>query len=254
MKLSYVWVWALIACLAAPTFAKSTQLKVAVASNFVFALTELKGDFERLYDAELLLSSGSTGLLSTQIQRGAPFDVFFAADQANLAKLHQLQLVKQPRTYATGQLVLWQPTEARKSWSAWLAGAPKKLVIAEPKLAPYGAAAQQVIERNGIELKTTILANNINQAFHYVDSGNVRGGFLAESSLVLAFKRTKQPKYKNYILVPASHYGPIKQDVAVLSRSNQQQLSAQLIAFVTAPVQQAKLQRLGYQTVEANDG
>lgn len=254
MKLSYVYLVIFLALLAAPSLAKSKQLKVAVASNFVFALTQLKDDFERQSGVELQLSSGSTGLLAAQVQRGAPFDVFFAADQDSMAKLKALQLVSEPQTYAVGRLVLWQPKASVEDWQTWLKAPIRELVVAEPKLAPYGAAAQQVISFNNLVVNRRIVANNINQAFHFVDSGNADAGLLAESSLVLAFLKHNDDKYRRFIRVPQSQYRAIKQDVAIVLKSQNQRVARQLTNFILAPKQQAKLAHLGYQPAGKGNG
>ncbi|MDF2177393.1 molybdate ABC transporter substrate-binding protein [Aliiglaciecola sp. CAU 1673] len=173
-----------------PALVKAATLHVAVASNFKATLSVLAHQYEQASGHKVVISGGSTGKQYAQIRRGAPFDAFFAAD-AERPKLLELNghIVTNSRfTYAIGRLALWS-NEAK--WQPIglhsLEQDFRHLAMANPKLAPYGLAAQQSLTRLGLwhVLKDKlVLGENIAQAHQFVHTGNAAMGLLAYSQVI----------------------------------------------------------------------
>lgn len=173
-----------------PNAAEADRLHAAVASNFQPAMVVLARDFERQSGHQLTLSYGSTGKHYAQIVNGAPFDVFLAADVERPRRLESdgLAVTGSRFTYAVGKLVLWSPRPGRfeDGAKALAEGDFRFLAIANPRTAPYGLAAQQVLGNLGRweSLQSRIVrGGNIGQTFAYVKSGNAELGFVALSQL-----------------------------------------------------------------------
>ncbi|SDI33984.1 molybdate transport system substrate-binding protein [Ferrimonas sediminum] len=223
--------------------AHAQELKVAVAANFAHTFSEVAQRFEAETGHRIRISSGSTGGLYTQIQHGAPFDLFLAADKERPALLEaDGKAVSGSRTtYAIGQLAYWQrqghPSEA--SLSQW----QDKLSIANPRLAPYGAAANQVLIRLNAKERLhgrIVTGANILQAYQYVDSGNVQAGLVALSQL-----RSANVSPDRYWIIPDSYYSPLEQQAVVLSRSQYPEVAQQLLTFMAE--QHQLISDAGYQ-------
>lgn len=231
---------------------KAKELKVAVASNFYHSLNKLLQSSDKYAD-NIKLSSGSSGLLYAQIKNGAPFDVFLSADLTRPQLLQKQGLASQVQTYAIGELVLWP---AQKNALTELQQHKGKLVIANPKLAPYGYAAQQILEQIQSENNfkgRLITASNINQAFQFVDTGNAPLAILSKSQLIQAQQtsssKSKQ-KYTNFVNFPAALYEPIVQGGVVISTTKRKLEAQQFLDWLlSGPVQQ-QLKSLGYRTNE----
>lgn len=194
------------------------EIRVAVASNFMSTIKILGAKFEQKTGHRVILSSGSTGKHYAQIIHGAPFHAFFAADTKRPALLEQSGLTQANSrfTYAIGKLALWSPKGlAENNGTALRKGKFRHLAIANPKLAPYGKAAFQVLQARGLwlPLKNKIVrGENIAQTFQFVKSGNADLGFIASSQL--------EPPDRNRVwLVPQALYKPIRQQ-AVLIKNN----------------------------------
>ena len=185
------------------------EVRVAVASNFYHTLAAIIQPFEQKTGIKVKLSAGSSGLLYAQIVRGAPFDLFFSADQQRPQLLEEQLLAISRKTYVYGRLALWtpQPKLASSSLSSdnllakerFLANTQQPLVMANPRLAPYGKAAEQTLASLAIPLNNQgkrILANNISQAYQFIDSGNANAGFVAYSLLIAQHNKTKQEQKK----------------------------------------------------------
>jgi len=198
------------------------EIRVVVASNFTDALREIAGRFEMKTQHKVSVISGSTGKHYAQISNGAPFDVFFAADVKRPELLEQqgLALPGSRFTYAVGKIVLWSPDQDYIDTSANVLkqGKFNHLSIANPKLAPYGRAAQQVLKKLGLWNKLQgrmVRGENIGQAFQFVKSGNARLGFVAFSQI----KKPDNAIEGSFWQVPESLYDPIDQQ-AVLIKDN----------------------------------
>jgi len=198
------------------------EVRVAVASNFTPTLSELAQRFEEEHHIRVVIVSGSTGKLYAQIKNGAPFDVFLAADERRpLALENEAGIVAGSRfTYAIGKLILWSPMEGyiQADGNPLLPKDCRHLAIANPKLAPYGRAAEEVLRARGMWESLSdrfVRGESIGQAFQFVDSQNAQAGFVAYSQV----KRPGQKIAGSYWLVPQEFYTPIEQQAVILKDS-----------------------------------
>jgi len=228
--------------------AKSEQIRVAVASNFSDAIKSISQRFEEKTGHKVVLIFGSTGKHYAQIKNGAPFDVFFAADTKRPELLEQEGISRAGTrfTYAIGKLVLWSPKPGYVDTDGKLLGKGKfkHLAIANPKLAPYGKAAQQVLQARGLWSNfrgRMVRGENIGQTFQFVKSGNAELGFIASSQVIRPDSSIPGSIWK----IPQSLYSPIKQQ-AVLLKNNT--LAAEFLAFVKDPAALEIIQGFGYGT------
>ncbi|MCF2949635.1 molybdate ABC transporter substrate-binding protein [Paraglaciecola aquimarina] len=207
----------------------------AVASNFAYSMKALVHEFEKGSSHTVNLSFGSSGKIYAQIVNGAPFDMFFSADQVKPLRLQKEGWVVQGSlfTYAQGQLVLWSPkAEALAHGLQTLTlGKFNKLALANPKLAPYGAAAHQVLQSLGItniSQNKWIQGENISQTYQFVRSGNVDLGLVAWSQV----KLHNQPNQGAYLIIPENLYQPIYQDAVLLKRASKNKAALAFIQFL----------------------
>jgi len=201
----------------------AAEIRVAVASNFTRAMTNLAQQFEANTGHKVKLVFGSTGKHYAQIRNGAPFDVFFSADMKRPKLLEEegLAVPGSRFSYALGKLVLWSPKAGYidSEGKVLSEGNFYHLAIANPKLAPYGRAAKEVLQSRGLwsGMKGKIVrGENIGQAFQFVNSGNAELGFVAYSQI----KQSGQPIIGSYWEVPQALYAPIVQQ-AVLLKDNE---------------------------------
>lgn len=234
---------------------KSQTLTVAVASNFYLPLTQLIDQSDYWSSQNIKLVSGSSGTLYAQITKGAPFDLYFSADQALPKKLEEKSLGYNRQTYAFGKLVLWSAVQA-SSAATFIddtIGVSGKLAIANPKLAPFGMAANAYLStfNNAQALNNKlVLGANVTQAFQFVDSGNALYGLLAESTLIQAANALGEPKYLQYALIPFDDYPAITQQVIIIRRTKNKMFAEQFIDFVLSSSSQQKLAVLGYKPLK----
>ncbi len=224
------------------------EIRVVVASNFTDALREIAERFEMKTQHKVTIISGSTGKHYAQISNGAPFDAFFAADVKRPELLEQqgLAVPGSRFTYAVGKLVLWSPEPNFVDTSAKVLkqGKFNHLSIANPKLAPYGRAAQQVLEKLGVWNKLQgrmVRGENIGQAFQFVKSGNAKLGFVAFSQI----QRPDNAIEGSFWKVPESLYEPIEQQ-AVLIKDNE--AAHAFLAFVKQDEALQIIRGFGYGT------
>lgn len=231
---------------------RAEVLKVAVASNFYHSLNTLLKSSDKSPD-NIKLSSGSSGLLYAQIKNGAPFDVFLSADFTRPQLLHKQGLASQVQTYAIGEIVLWP---AQKSALSELKQHKGKLVIANPKLAPYGYAAQQVLEqiKGKSDFKGRLItASNVNQAFQFVDTGNAPLAILSKSQLVQAQQTSSNKNkqtYEDFVIFPAAMYDPIVQGGVVISKTKRKLEAQRFLDWLLSGPVQRQLKSLGYRIKE----
>lgn len=198
------------------------NLNVAVASNFSPTLHLLAKDFKSKTGHHLRISSTSTGKLYTQIIHGAPFDMFFSADEHRPELLIEESKAKTQfsRTYAIGKLVLISNIKQEKTCRDVLDNPSlKRLAIANPKTAPYGLAARQTLEK--LQLWETlkpklVMGENIAQSLQFVSTGNATAGFVAQSMLMQGTKVNTACEWA----VPADMHEPIKQKMLVLAKAS----------------------------------
>ncbi|MFC3151454.1 molybdate ABC transporter substrate-binding protein [Litoribrevibacter euphylliae] len=250
-------------------------LKIAVASNFTFAMKALIETFEQNTGHSVVASYGSSGKIFAQIQHGAPFQVFFSADQAKpiaLETAHKKAGFSVPNsrfTYAIGALALWSSKSDLITDGASVLSSDKfnKLAFANPKLAPYGAAAVQVLEQLKLVKSTRskwVQGENIAQTYQFVSTGNADLGFIALSQLKQAELkqaqleqtqlRQDQQEQPSQIslgsswIVPQSFYSPIKQDAILLKRGERSEAAKALISFVQSNEGKRIIESYGYTT------
>lgn len=225
---------------------EAATVRIAVATNFKPVMAALKTRFEAESWFEVEYVSGSTGALYTQITQGAPFDVLLAADQARPEKLEANgQGIAQTRmTYALGQLVLWRAGAGPVSPDA-LREAATKVAIANPDLAPYGRAAQEVL--TGLELDAGlqdrgVLGTNVGQAFTFVKTGNAEFGFVALAQ-VLSLPEREQGAYWS---PPQEMYAPIRQDAILLAHGADKEAASAFMAFLESETARDIIAASGY--------
>lgn len=209
-------------CLLPVGIVNAEPVRVAVASNFKGPMVEIIRQYEQQTGQQVIPSFGSTGKQYAQIVHGAPFDAFFAADAIRPQRLAREgnALPNSRFTYAIGKLVLWSPRSnlVDSHGNVLLNGGFRHLAIANPKLAPYGQAAQETLQALGIweaSLPKLVRGENIAQTFQYVVSGNAELGFVAYSQ-VRQFEKTDRGSIWE---VPATLYSPIEQQAVVLKDS-----------------------------------
>jgi molybdate transport system substrate-binding protein len=195
------------------------EIRVAVASNFANAIKEIAARFERQSGHRVTLVFGSTGKHYAQIHNGAPFDAFFAADVLRPERLEREGgAIRGSRfTYAFGRLVLWSPDSEQVDARGEVLSDSRfrHLAIANPRLAPYGRAARQVLENRGLwtRLRSRLVrGENIAQTFQFVHSGSAELGFVALSQI----QQPERPLPGSHWNVPLSLYQPIEQQAVLL--------------------------------------
>lgn len=233
---------------AAPVLAGDVQ--VAVAANFTAPMKLIAADFEKDTGHKAVLSFGATGKFYAQITNGAPFEVFLSADEATPKKLEQVGgAVSGSRfTYATGKLALWsaQPGVVDAQGDVLKKGDFKKLAIAAPKLAPYGAAAMEVIGKLGLQSALEpklVTGESIGQAFSFVATGNAELGFVALSQVYEGDKIKSGSAW----IVPDNLHSAIKQDAVLLTKGKDNQAAQQLMAYLKTDKAKAVIRSFGYQ-------
>ncbi|MCP3667724.1 MAG: molybdate ABC transporter substrate-binding protein [Gammaproteobacteria bacterium] len=203
--------------------ALAEEIHIAVASNFTDTLKKISSRFEANTGNKVTLVFGSTGRHYAQIKNGAPFELFFAADTRRPRLLDEegIALPSSRFTYAIGKVVLWSPQPGLVDKAGQILDSDKfrYLAVANPKLAPYGRAAQQVLE--GRELWTILRSRmvrgeNIGQTFQFVKSGNAELGFIALSQI----KRPNKAIEGSLWVVPESLYEPIEQQAVLLKEND----------------------------------
>lgn len=239
----------LIAGLSLSTPLSAAELNVAVAANFTAPMQKIAAAFEKETGHKLALSFGSTGKFYAQIRNGAPFEVLFAADQETPARLEQEgQGVAGTRfTYATGKLVLWskQPGLIDDKGEVLRTGSFERLALADPKLAPYGAAAMQTLNQLGLAdalAGKLVQGESIGQAYQFVATRNAPLGFVALSQVYAEGRLTEGSAW----MVPEALYTPIRQDALILATGRDNAAAADLMRYLQGEAAQAVIRSYGY--------
>ncbi|MGJ0483650.1 MAG: molybdate ABC transporter substrate-binding protein [Methylomicrobium sp.] len=232
---------------ASPAFAETTI--VAVASNFTQPMTEIAETFEKATGHSAKLSFGSSGKFVAQIENGAPFEVFLSADAEKPAQLEKSkQAVEGSRfTYAIGKLVLWsaKPGFIDDQGRILESGDFKHLALADPKLAPYGEAALEVLKNKGLFEKLQplfVLGENISQAHQFISTGNAELGFIALSQVIKGGKIAEGSGW----VVPETLHSPIRQDAVLLEKGADNPAATALLQFLKSAETRAIIQKYGY--------
>ena len=230
--------------------AQADEVQVAVAANFTAPIQAIATEFEKDTGHKLVTSFGATGQFYTQIKNGAPFEVFFSADDTTPKKLEtEGDTVKGSRfTYAIGTLALWSAKEGYVDAKGKVLSDTRyqHLSIANPKTAPYGLAATQVLAKLGLtdKVKAKIVeGQNITQAYQFVSTGNAELGFVALSQIYKDGKVTGGSAW----IVPAQMHDPIKQDAVILNKGKDNPAAKALVDYLKGPKAAAVIKSYGYQ-------
>ncbi|MCP4596206.1 molybdate ABC transporter substrate-binding protein [Neptuniibacter sp.] len=233
-----------------PSSVLADKLNIAVASNFIKPMREIVQAFETTSDHKINLSFASSGKIYAQINHGAPFHIFLSADQDKPLALEENGMaVKGSRfTYATGMLVLWSTSDAGTSSdliTRLKQGEFRKLALANPKLAPYGRAAAEVLDSMGLTEQTHrkwVLGENIAQTYQFVRTGNADMGFVA-----LSQARDGEQTHNEWI-IPENLYRPIHQDLILLNNAEKNAAAEDFIKFIRSQAAQKIIESYGYKT------
>ncbi len=230
--------------------AHAAEVTVAVAANFAAPMKRIAADFERETGHQAKLSFGGTGSFYAQIKNGAPFDVLLAADTKTPALLIDdgLAVPGSAFTYATGRLALWskQPGLVDAQGEVLASEKLSRIAIADPKLAPYGQAAYEVIARLGLTqtlARKLVQGKNIAQTFQFVSSGNAQLGFVALSQV---FANGKLKEGSGWI-VPNDYHAPIKQDAVLVAGSQSNLAAVALLDYLKSDQARQVIASFGYQ-------
>lgn len=226
------------------------EVQVAVAANFTAPIQAIAKDFEKDTGHKLVAAFGATGQFYAQIKNGAPFEVFLAADDSTPAKLEQeKEIVEGSRfTYAIGTLALWsaKPGYVDDKGEVLKKNDFQHLSIANPKAAPYGLAATQVLDKLKLTEATKgkiVEGQNITQAFQFVSTGNAELGFVALSQI---YKDGKVENGSAWI-VPSSLHDPIRQDAVILKKGKDNPAAKALVEYLKGPKATAVIKSYGYE-------
>jgi len=250
MDIRYARVAFVLSLVACATSAAADEVHVAIASNFTAPAKAIAAEFEKDTGHKVVASFGATGQFYAQIKNGAPFDVFLAADEAAPAKLEaERRIVPGSRfTYATGALALWSAREGYVDGQGAVLRTHgfRHLAVANPRTAPYGSAAMQVLDRLGLkqELAPRIVeGQNISQTQQFVATGNAELGFVARSQIY----RDGKVIGGSVWIVPGELHAPIRQDAVVLHRGRDNPAARAFADYLKGPKATALIQSFGYQ-------
>ena len=235
----------------APAAIQAQEIRVAAAADLRFGMQELADQFEKRAGTAVKITYGSSGNFYSQLQSGAPFDVFFSAD-VEYPKQLAAAGAGEPGTlyiYAIGRIAIWMPISAkpdlaRKGWDALLDPSVQRIAIANPEHAPYGRAAVAALQKAGIyeRIKAELVfGENISQAAQFVQSGNAQAGILAMS--LAASPAMKDGKLWE---VPSSLYPPIEQAAIVMKNARNKESAKSLLNFVKSPTGREILLKNGF--------
>ena len=241
---------ALPLCLALAAQARAETALVAVAANVSAPMERIALAFKKATGHELRLSAGPTGRFYTQITAGgAPFEVLISADDETPRRLvsEGHAVAGTAFTYAIGQLVLWSPRAGLVDGDGQvLAGTTwRKLAIANPKLAPYGQAAVEVLRALGLwerRQASLVMGESIAQAYQFVATGHAELGFVALSQI----QQPGKPVSGSVWRVPQKWYAELRQDAVLLERGRHNPAARALLEFLKTPAARSILQGYGY--------
>ncbi|MCL7745159.1 molybdate ABC transporter substrate-binding protein [Guyparkeria hydrothermalis] len=242
---------ALLGALLWAGLARAETITVAVAANFTKTAEAIGAAWEAQSGHEVRFAFGPSGKLLAQIQHGAPFDAYFSADTRRPQILVEAGEARDFFVYAGGKLALYSATlPVDENAEAILAdGDYRHLAMANPKAAPYGAAAKQVLEQRNLyeRLKTAgriVQGESIGQAFQFAATGNAQLGFVALSQLQDPDSPVKD---KGHIWMPPTEdYDPIRQGAVALTRSRHPEVVDDFLAFVRGETAAEIIRRFGY--------
>ena len=210
-------------------------ISVAAAANFISAFKELAADFETKTRIKVEGTFSSTGNLYSQITNGAPYDLFLSADEERPAKLNKDGAADTPFIYAKGQAVLWSANNDFCKAATWQVALKKeqvkKIAIANPQTAPYGAAAKKALEKAGMWeplQRKLVNAQDIAQSFQYASTFAVDAGFCAMSATV-------SPEGKKGCFFVINEAPEIIQSACILKRTTHRVVVEKFVEFLNSP-------------------
>jgi molybdate transport system substrate-binding protein len=239
----------LLATMVLAAQARAGEVQVAVAANFTAPMQKIAAQFEQDTGNKAVLSFGATGAFYAQIRNGAPFEVFLAADDETPAKLEHegLGLSGTRFTYAIGQLALWSAkgryVDARGD--VLRAGRFAHLAIANPRTAPYGAAAVETLKNLNLYERLQpklVQGENISQTQQFVSSGNAELGFVALSQVWQDGKLGSGSAW----IVPSNLHGALRQDAVLLNKGNANPAARALATYLQSNRARAIIRAYGY--------
>ncbi|PIE00661.1 MAG: molybdate ABC transporter substrate-binding protein [Thiothrix nivea] len=239
----------LITLITYPFHLIADEVQVAVASNFSKPMQKVVELFSAATGHEARLAFGASGKFVAQISNDAPFEVFLSADSSKPAHLLEQGFAVEGSafTYALGRLALWSvTTDYVDSEGQVLTSADfRHLALAEPKLAPYGEAALQVLDKLGLTAqlrKRFVLGENISQTWQFIKTGNAELGFVALSQIMHNGDITEGSAW----IVPADLYPPIRQDAVLLQAGKDNAAAHALLDFLRGDTAQQVIRSYGY--------
>ena len=234
--------------------AQAGEVTVAIAANFTAPMQKIAQAFEQDTGHKAHLAFGATGKFYAQIKNGAPFAVLLAADDETPARLEKegLAVAGTRFTYATGRLALWSKSpnliddkgEVLRGDRLEKLGV-HKIAIADPKLAPYGAAAMEVIHKLGVQASVTlklVQGESIGQTFQFVSTENAQLGFVALSQISLDGRITQGSAW----VVPQHMHTPLKQDAVLLNAGKGSAAATALLTYLQGDKAKAIIKSYGY--------
>jgi molybdate transport system substrate-binding protein len=235
--------------IASSSAALADEVPIAVAANFTAPMQKIAADFEKDTGHKVVASFGATGKFYAQIKNGAPFEVLLAADDETPTKLvsENAAVAGSNFTYAIGKLVLWsaKPGVVDEAGEVLKKGSFEHIALANPKLAPYGAAGIETMKALGAydALQAKIVtAENIGQTYQFISSGNAELGFVALSQVL------KDGKIEGSAwIVPAKYYTQIKQDAVILNNGKSKPAAEALMKYLKGDKAKAVIKSYGYE-------
>lgn len=226
------------------------EVRAAVASNFSAPMERIAALFQQESGHTVKVSPGASGKIYSQIKSGAPFDVFLAADETLPKRMEQegLAVGGSRFVYAVGKLVLWsaQPGLVDAKGAVLFKGNYSKLAIADPRLAPYGVAAKETLEKltmwNAIQGKL-VKGENITRAYQFAATENAELAFVALSQVM----RDGQVSAGSWWLVPSELHRPIRQSAVLLSGAKDQAAARAFLVFLRSEKATAVMRGFGYE-------
>ena len=212
-------------------------LRVAVAANFLKPLKTLSEEFEQRTSHRIEPIAGATGALYAQIVNGAPYDVFLAADQARPQRLEEAGLASDRTTYAVGRLVLWSTTRELSELADVNSAEVRRIGMANPRLAPFGAAAREVAAHLEIDANKLVFGQNVLQTVAHAATGSVDVAFVSLSAIGAG---------GSHVVVPQELYQPVLQDAVVLARTERPAVARLWLDFLTSEEAQCSIELSGY--------
>jgi molybdate transport system substrate-binding protein len=231
--------------------ARAQEIRVAAAADLKFAMQDVAAQFEKQTGTKVNVTYGSSGNFFSQLQNGAPFDLFFSADIDYPRKLEAAGIAE-PGTlyeYAIGRIVIWTPADSKVDvtslgWKTLLDASVQKIAIANPEHAPYGRAAVAALQKAGVydQVKPKLVyGENISQAAQFVQSGNAQAGIVAMSLTVSpGMKDGKRWE------IPADMHPPIEQAAILLKNAANKDAARAFLDFVKSESGRATLAKYGF--------